>query len=123
MRYSRRDVLAGASASLLFVPAVACAEADDRICEIEHALGGRIGVSAQNTASGARIRHRGDERFAMCSTFKATLVGAVLARCDRGDLTLDRQIKFGEGDLVSNSPRTAAHLREGALAVEMLCAA
>ena len=122
MRYLRRDVLAGAGASLLFVPAVARAEADDRIREIENALGGRIGVSAQNTASGARIRHRGDERFAMCSTFKATLVGAVLARCDRGDLALDQQIKFGEGDLVSNSPRIAAHLKEGALAVEMLCA-
>jgi beta-lactamase class A len=123
MRYSRRDVLAGTGAALLSIPAVARAEADDRIREIENGLGGRIGVSAENTANGVRIRHRGDERFAMCSTFKATLASAVLARCDRGDLALDRQIKFGEGDLLSNSPRTAAHLKEGALSVEMLCAA
>ena len=86
MRYSRRDVHAGTSAGLLLIPAVARAEADDRIREIENALGGRIGVSAENTANGARIRHRGDERFAICSTFKATLASAVLARCDRGDL-------------------------------------
>jgi len=121
MRFSRRDVLAGAA--LPFIPAVARAEAGDRIREIEHALGGRVGVSAENTANGVRIRHRSDERFAMCSTFKATLVSAVLARCDRGDLALDRQIKFGEGDLLSNSPRTSAHSRDGALSLEMLCAA
>jgi hypothetical protein len=42
----------------------------------------------------------------MCSTFKAALVGAVLARCDHGDLALDQQIKFGESDLLVNSPRT-----------------
>jgi beta-lactamase class A len=59
----------------------------------------------------------------MCSTFKAALVGAVLARCDHGDLALDQQIKFGESDLLVNSPRTAAHLREGALSVETLCTA
>jgi beta-lactamase class A len=59
----------------------------------------------------------------MCSTFKAALVGAVLARCDRGDLALNQQIKFGESDLLVNSPKTAAHLRDGALSVEMLCAA
>jgi beta-lactamase class A len=121
MRYSRRDFLIGTA--LLFSPAFALAEADDRIVDIEKSLGGRIGVSALNTANGARIRHRGDERFAMCSTFKAALVGVVLARCDRGDLVLSQQIQFGESDLLLNSPKTAAHLREGALSIEMLCAA
>jgi len=86
-------------------------------------LGGRIGVSALNTATGVRIRRRGDERFAMCLTFKATLVGAVLARCDHGDLSLSQQLKFGERDLLSNSPETGAHLNEGALSAEMLYAA
>jgi beta-lactamase class A len=86
-------------------------------------LGGRIGVSVLNTANGARIRHRADEPFAMCSTFKAALVGAVLARCDHADLVLSQQIKFAESDLLLNSPKTAAHLTEGALSIEMLCAA
>jgi beta-lactamase class A len=121
MRYSRRDFFIGSA--LLFSPACAYAEVYDRIVEIEKTLGGRIGVSALNTANGGRIRHRGDERFAMCSTFKASLVGAVLARCDHGDLVLNQQIKFGESDLLVNSPHTAAHLKEGALSVEMLCAA
>lgn len=109
--------------ALLFSPAFARAGADNRLVGIEKALGGRIGVSALNTADGARIRHRSDERFAMCSTFKAALAGAVLARCDHGELVLSQQIKFGESDLLPNSPRTAAHLREGALTIEMLCAA
>jgi len=120
-RYSRRDFVIGSA--LLFSPAFAHAEAYDRIGEIEKTLGGRIGVSTLNTANGDRIRHRGDERFAMCSTFKAALVAAVLARCDRDDLALNQQIKFGESDLLVNSPRTAAHLREGTLSLEMLCAA
>jgi beta-lactamase class A len=121
MRYSRRDFFIGTAS--LFTPAFASAGANDRIVEIEKALGGRIGVSALNTANGARIRHRAGERFAMCSTFKAALVGAVLARCDHGDLVLSQQIKFGENDLLPNSPRTAAHLSEGLLSIEMLCAA
>ena len=121
MRHSRRDFLIGTA--LLVSPAVARAGVDDRILEMENTLGGRIGVSALNTANGLRIRHRGDERFAMCSTFKAALVGTVLARFDHGDLALSQQIKFGERDLLSNSPETIAHLNEGALSAEMLCAA
>jgi beta-lactamase class A len=121
MHYSRRDFFIGLA--LLFSPAFARAEAYDRIVEIEKGLGGRIGVSALDTANGGRIRHRGDEQFDMCSTFKAALVGAVLARCDHGNLALNQQIKFDESDLLLNSPRKAAHLREGALSIEMLCAA
>ena len=78
MRYSRRDILVGTA--LLFSPGIASAGADDRILEIENGLGGRIGVSALNTANGVRIRHRSDERFAMCSTFKAALVGMVVVQ-------------------------------------------
>jgi len=121
MRYSRRDFVI--SSALLFSPVLVHAEVYDRIVEIERTLGGRIGVSAKNAMNGGRIRHRGDERFAICSTFKAALVGAVLARCDHGDLALNQLIKFGESDLLVNSPRAAAHLGEGALSVEALCAA
>ncbi|HLY05118.1 MAG TPA: class A beta-lactamase, partial [Rhizomicrobium sp.] len=39
------------------------------IAALELSLGGRIGVSALDTGLGRRIDHRGDERFAMCSTF------------------------------------------------------
>ncbi|MDB5397253.1 MAG: hypothetical protein JWM91_4759 [Rhodospirillales bacterium] len=121
MRLLRRNFLLGTA--LFLGSGIARAQARDRIAEIEQALGGRIGISAFNTANGARLRHRADERFAMCSTFKAALVGAVLARIDRCELSLDRQVRFGEGDLLSNAPVTGAHVHEGALSLEMLCAA
>ncbi len=38
--------------------------------EIEVRLGGRLGIAALDTDSGKRLSYRGDERFAMCSTFK-----------------------------------------------------
>ena len=35
---------------------------------------------------------RGDERFAMCSTFKYLLAAAILARVDKGEESLDRTL-------------------------------
>ena len=48
----------------------------------------RLGVSAIDLASGSTESHRGDERFAFCSTFKVYAVGAVLAAVDAGRLQL-----------------------------------
>jgi beta-lactamase class A len=121
MHVARRDFLIGSA--LLLGSATAHAQPEDRIARIEQVLGGRVGVSALDTASGARIRHRADERFAMCSTFKAALVGAILTRVDRGALALGRQVQFGEHDLLSNAPVAAAHVGQGVLSLEALCAA
>ena len=57
---------------------------DAPFATIESIVGGRLGVAALDTASGARIAYRTDERFAMCSTFKWLLVAAVLARVGHG---------------------------------------
>ncbi|MDV8021491.1 class A beta-lactamase [Rhodococcus sp. IEGM 1330] len=48
----------------------------------------RLGVSAVDLSTGASESHRGDERFAFCSTFKVYAVGAVLAAVDAGTLQL-----------------------------------
>ncbi|MDV6304839.1 MULTISPECIES: class A beta-lactamase [Rhodococcus] len=48
----------------------------------------RLGVSAVDLASDSTENHRGDERFAFCSTFKVYAVGAVLAAVDAGTLQL-----------------------------------
>ncbi|RMB79223.1 class A beta-lactamase [Rhodococcus sp. SBT000017] len=48
----------------------------------------RLGVSAVDLASSTTESHRGDERFAFCSTFKVYAVGAVLAAVDAGTLQL-----------------------------------
>jgi len=93
------------------------------IAALELSLGGRIGVSALDTGLGRRIDHRGDERFAMCSTFKWLLAAALLARVDQGTLALLQRIPYTAGDLLSHSPVTRAHLGEGAMDLEGLCAA
>jgi beta-lactamase class A len=59
----------------------------------------------------------------MCSTFKLVLVGAILARVDRGEERLDRRIAYTSRDLLDNSPVTAAHQAGGALSIAALCAA
>ncbi len=59
----------------------------------------------------------------MCSTFKVLLAGAVLVRVDGGRELLGRRIAYGQVDLIDHSPVTAAHVAEGSLPVETLCAA
>ncbi len=65
---------------------------------MEAEMAGRIGVSAVDTGSGARLSHRGGERFAMCSTFKWMLAAAVLARHDQAGGILGHHLSFGTRD-------------------------
>ncbi len=118
----RRAVLAG-GVSLLAGPALAMPIFDEEIRAMESELGGRIGVSALDTGTGARLSHRGHERFAMCSSFKWLLATCVLARVDQGRLTLDRPIAYSAKDLLGVGPVTRAHVGEGRLSIELLCAA
>jgi beta-lactamase class A len=100
--------------------------ADDaarRLAGIEREFGGRLGVAILDTATGLAVSHRGDERFAMCSTFKALAAGFVLARVDKGQERLDRRIGYTEKDLLSFSPVTKARLAEGSMPVGDLCEA
>lgn len=92
------------------------------IAALEARSGGRLGVAALDTGSGATFDHRGDERFAMCSTFKALVAGLVLARVDQGKERLDRRLRYGKDVLVSHSPTTEKHLGDG-LTIGQLCEA
>jgi beta-lactamase class A len=89
----------------------------------EKAIGGRIGLFAENTATGARIAWRGDERFHMCSSFKASLAACILARVDRGRDRLDALVTYSEKDLLSGTwaPVAKAGLPKGELSVSELC--
>jgi beta-lactamase class A len=104
-------------------PAPKASESTARFTELELSVGGRLGVAALDTSSGARVGWRADERFAMCSTFKLALVGAVLARVDAGQEQLSRSVAFGAADLLEYAPSTRTHLGEGSMTVEALCEA
>jgi beta-lactamase class A len=118
----RRTLLAG-GASLLAGPVQAAPDFNETIAEMESALGGRIGVAALDTGTGMRLSHRGQERFAMCSSFKWLLATAVFSRVDRGEMRLDQEIAYSDSDLLGFAPVTRARAGEGQLTIEMLCAA
>jgi beta-lactamase class A len=81
MTINRRTFLAAAS-SLVLSPAFA-EEAPPVLAAYERETGGRIGLYAENLASGAKMVWRAEERFVMCSTFKASLAAFVLALAAR----------------------------------------
>ena len=89
---------------------------------LEARSGGRLGVAVLDTATGKTFGHRADERFAMCSTFKALIAGLVLKRVDQGQERLDRRIRYGKGVLMMNSPATEKHVDDG-MTVGELCEA
>src|SRR5437763_9629982 len=118
---SRRSVLA-ASAALLS-PCAFATSAPAAIADYERATGGRVGFHALNLASRQQIAWRANERFAMCSTFKASLAGFVLARVDAGRERLARRIGIRSEDILEYAPAAKAHLAQGAMTVDALCEA
>jgi beta-lactamase class A len=121
---SRRMWLTGA---LLAVPALP-ARADDRqaalrqgLAGLERRHGGRLGVAILDTAGAAPVAQRGDERFAMSSTFKFLAAAFVLAQVDRQAESLDRRILYGKQVLVPYSPATGPHAGAGGMTIAQLC--
>ncbi len=117
----RRALILGAGA-VGFANAVRAAPRDE-LAGIEAAMGGRLGVHAFDLTTGRTLGHRAEERFPMCSTFKALLVGAVLERVQTGALDLAQPIRYGAADLLEYAPVARVHVAEGALSLGALCAA
>ncbi len=123
MLLSRRAALTGA---LFARPVLARAQtplnvANAALAELERKSGGQLGVAMLNLATGQRAGHRQDERFLLCSTFKAHAAAFVLARVDRKAETLDRRIVFTKKDIVSWSPGTEANTGGRGMTVAALC--
>jgi beta-lactamase class A len=115
--FTRRDALAAMAsfAGAVGLSRAAMSSRDaDVVAGIENAVGGRIGLAALDTASGRRLSHRADERFAMCSTFKLMLAAAVLSRVDSGSLRLEQPVSFARSDILPTSPIGDAHPDGGA---------
>ncbi|MFH0129337.1 class A beta-lactamase [Variovorax sp. VaC1] len=96
--------------------------AEAQLAALESASGGRLGVVAFNTASGARVQHRAHERFPFCSTFKLMLSAAILERSAKDASLFTRRVNYSKGDLVSYSPVTEKNVATG-MTVAELCAA
>jgi beta-lactamase class A len=107
---------------LAFAKEVASAPLGETFAAIEAAANGRLGVAVLDTKTGATTGHRVDERFPMCSTFKALAAAATLARVDAGKEQLSRRIAIKQSDILSYAPITRQHL-DGEMSVAELCEA
>src|SRR5229473_7495406 len=126
---SRRKLLTG---SLHAGPAPLSlrAAADDWDGELQHGVaglerrhGGRLGVAVLDSARIKLIAHRGDERFALCSTHKLLSAAFVLARVDRKQESLTRRNVYERDYLVHYSPITEKHVGDSGLTVGEICEA
>jgi beta-lactamase class A len=125
--FRRRDFTFGVCAALV----MACrADArsgipgplENESARIEAEVGARLGVALLDTRDGSMSGYRADERFAMCSTFKALAGAAVLARVDAGKEQLDWLVRYDATDLVTYSPVTEKHVATG-MTLAALCEA
>jgi beta-lactamase class A len=97
--------------------------ARERFEKLEASSGGRLGVAALNTADGSYVSYRESERFPMCSTFKLLVVALVLKRSMAERSLLDERVRYGDADLVANSPVTRRRVGEGMTIGELSAAA
>ena len=128
LSHSRRALLLAAAAMPLVSACAAPArragqaQAESALAALEQGFAGRIGVCALDTADGALLGQRADERFPMCSSFKALLAAAILARSSTEPGLLAQSVRYTRGDLLPHSPVTTQHLAQG-MRVDALCEA
>lgn len=127
---SRRQTLVGSMlmvSATTVLPGGAAAKAvkdvSQQLADLESRHGGRLGVAILEMSSGARSGHRENERFLMCSTFKALLAAHILARVDRQEDRLDRRIVISEADLVPWAPITETRIGGDGMTIAELCEA
>ncbi|MDP2357865.1 MAG: class A beta-lactamase [Beijerinckiaceae bacterium] len=119
---SRRHFLVSACA-LASGGAQAQAETFTQRCALlEGRHGGRLGVTIIDTATNQEHAHRGDDRFAMCSTHKLLSASFALWRAERGEENMSRRVAYSKSDLVTWSPVTEKFTDAG-MSVSQLCAA
>ncbi|WP_306318568.1 MULTISPECIES: class A beta-lactamase [unclassified Streptomyces] len=106
--------------------APAPASASGRFTALERRHGARLGVFAHDLRTGRTVRHRADERFPMCSTFKTFVAAAVLRDLDEDGEFLARRIHYTQADIdravgapVTGKPENLAN----GMTVDELCGA
>ncbi|MEM8919498.1 MAG: class A beta-lactamase [Pseudomonadota bacterium] len=122
---SRRALIAGAPALLLAQRVGAISEPQNdsavrfqdaaarrEIAALEKDAGGRVGVALTAKSGTVDFSWRGDERFAMCSTFKTPLAFALFDVAGRINIDLNDRFPLDESDLVPYAPFVERRLAE-----------
>jgi beta-lactamase class A len=84
---------------------------------IEAASGGRLGIALVDAKGAVLLGFNREERFAMCSTFKAPLAAAVLMGAEQKRYGMDGTLSFGQSDLLDYAPAVKANLKRGRLSI------
>lgn len=122
----RQLLIAGAAFALTAsLPPFAAFAADDtlqrQLAALEKQVNGRIGLALLDSAGGFGLSYRGDERFALCSTFKLLLVAAVLKRSESRPELMQQVLHWTPADHLSYMPVTEKH--PAGMTVSDLCSA
>ena len=105
-------------------PPLSAATPDDpNLAALERRSGGRLGVHALDTGTGATVSHRGGERFLMASTAKLPLAAAVLDRAATEPALLDRLVRYGPEVLLEYAPVTTQNVATGMTVADLCYAA
>lgn len=91
----------------------------EKLAALEASSGGRLGITAINTANNTRIEYHGDERFPFCSTFKVLAVADILKQSMANKDLLQQRVSYGKDDLVVYSPVTEKHINDGMTIAEL----
>jgi len=96
-------------------------EAQFRLIEV--ATGGTFGIAAYDTRADRMIAYRGDERFALASTFKTSLAAFAMTEAQAGRIDLDERTFWTQADFVFHRPFTGERVDSGATWRELAYAA
>ncbi|RYM11696.1 SGM family class A beta-lactamase [Sphingobium cupriresistens] len=91
--------------------------------EIEKETGGRLGVALVDRSGALLLGFNRDERFAMCSTFKAPLAAAVLIGAEGGKFGLEGEIPFSGDDILDYAPVVKKNKKRGRMSMGELAQA
>lgn len=117
MMLNRRTFLL--SSSLLLAsgcmprPRQASIMSNPEFAAIEKRIGGRLGAALVDWEGSLISSHRGTERFAMCSTFKAPLASALFAAHEAGRVDMHAEFAVKPEDAVPHMPFVEARLKDG----------
>ncbi|WP_336964232.1 class A beta-lactamase [Sphingobium aquiterrae] len=84
---------------------------------IEQDSGGRLGIALVDAQGKLLLGFNREERFAMCSTFKAPLAAAVLMGAEKGRYGLEGTLPIRKEDVLDYAPAVKANLKAGRMAI------
>ncbi|HEX7782042.1 MAG TPA: class A beta-lactamase [Sphingobium sp.] len=99
------------------------AQPGDDPAAIEEASGGRLGIALVDDKGALLLGFNREERFAMCSTFKAPLAAAVLMGAEQNHFGMEGTLPIRPADILDYAPVVKANQAKGRMAIAELAKA